>query len=244
MTEVNETILEKIRKVQGYLKSDNANEAAVAAAKLTEMLLKYNLSLEDIPEEQRKADPFGRSYTDQESNRLADWRITLANSIARANLCRVVISGSSLQWLGRESNLQVAQYIYETCANDLQRICDGLWYAIADLIKDMPKEERIHGKTWKADFLAGAAVGVQQKLREETETWRNSAPNANALITTNDSELALYMRQIFPAGLGHRSGPTVAGGNAYGLGVKTGRNVSFKTGVGAGGSSGPRQIRG
>ena len=246
MTDIDDTILDKIRKVQGYLKSDNPNEAAVAAAKLTEMLVKYNLTLSDIPESERKADPFSLSHTDKEY-RLTEWRITLASAVARANLCRIVIEnrGSQkadyLSWVGRQSNIEVAQYIYETCAADLQRICDTLWYAIFDLTKDLPPENRIHGKTWKLQFMEGAAIGVQTKLREETAAWQSSDTNVNALITTNANELQAYMNQMFGR-LGSHSGGMSSGGNAFGLGVKTGKNISFKTGVGTGGSSGPRQI--
>jgi hypothetical protein len=238
---VEESILDKIRKVQGYLKSDNPNEAAVAAAKLTDLLIKHNLSMSDIPDAARPVDPFVNVATDTDSKRLADWRITLGGAIAKANLCKVVINGSRLQWLGRQSNIEVAQYIYETCANDLQRICDGLWYAIYDLLKDDP--DRINGKTWKRDFLAGAAVGVRQKLAEETERWIEENANVNALIVTNGRELAMYTYSQYGQ-LGHRSGGYTSGGNAYGLGVKTGRNVSFRTGVGAGGGSAQKRIGG
>lgn len=243
--DIDDTILDRIRKVQGYLKSDNPNEAAVAAAKLSELLLKYNLELSDIPEKERPKDPFANTATDNEGKRLADWRITLASSIARANLCRIVISGSTIRWLGRQSNVEVAQYIYTTCADDLQRICDGLWIAIYDLLKQggVDKEDRIHGKTWKADFLAGAANGVKQKLREEMDQWISENDNVNALITVNDRELANYVRAQYPS-LGSRSSGSTMGGSAYGLGVNTGRNISFKTGIGAGGSNATRQIKG
>ena len=235
------TLLERIRKVQGYLKSDNPNEAAVAAAKLSELLMKHNISLSDIPESERPVDPFVNTATDGEK-RLADWRVTLAGAIARANLCGIVVSGSSIRWLGRKSNVEVAQYIYETCANDLQRICDGLWYAIFDLLKKDGTTDIIHGKTWKADFLQGAAKGVQEKLREEFGQWTANA-NANAMITTNKYELAMFTHLEYPY-LGSYGHGVRVGGNAYGLGVKTGRNVSFRTGVGAGGGSSTKQIGG
>lgn len=241
--EVNETILERIRKVQGYLQSDNPNEAAVAAAKLSELLIKYNVDLADIPESAKPNDPFVNFATDEDTRRLAEWRITLASAIAKANLCRVVISYSHLQWLGRQSNIEVAQYIYETCANDLQHICDGLWYAIRDLLKNDPDVKLMHGKTWKSDFLMGAAKGVAQKLREETLRWQQENVNVNALIVQNDKELAAYTRSQFPY-LSTHSAKFSLGGSAYGLGVTTGRNISFKTGVGSGGSNAVRQLKG
>lgn len=148
---VDESILEKIRKVAGYTKSSNPNEAAVAAAKLTEMLLKYNLDASQISQSMEKPDPFDRTNTDDDGKRLPDWHIDLAVAIARANLCKVVISGSRLIWLGRKSNLEVAQYIYHTTCEDLVRIAAATW----SLLSAFAKQEEIdivHGKTWKNSF--------------------------------------------------------------------------------------------
>jgi hypothetical protein len=242
--DIDDTILEKIRKVQGYLQSDNPNEAAVAAAKLSEMLIKYNLDLSDIPEASRPVDPFANVATDNEGKRLADWRIDLASAIARANLCKIVISGSRLQWLGRQSNIEVAQFIYETTARDLQNICDALWYAIRDLLKDDPTANLMHGKTWKHDFMTGAAFGVKDKLQQERQRWEQENANVTALIVTNDRELAIYTRSQYPSLSSSGRGGMSRGGNAFGLGRETGRNVQFKTGVGAGGSNAQRRIGG
>ena len=233
---VNEEILEKIRKVQGYLKSDNVNEAAVAAAKLSEMLLRYNLTLEDIPGAQKKADPFVNVKSDTETLRLPQWRELLANSIAKANLCKCVTTRSGIAWLGRESNVEVAQFIYETCANDLLRIADGLWYAIKAAL---PGEDLVHGKQWKHDFMMGAADGVKQKLEAERARLQQEA-NVNALIIRNSRELAVFTHQQYPhltsGSYYHR------GNNAYALGVQTGRNIEFKSGVGSGGAAGVKRL--
>lgn len=237
---IDESILAKIRKVQGYLKSDNINEAAVAAAKLTELLIKHNIDLSDIPSEQRKADPFVNVATDTESQRLLDWRVEMANAIAKANLCKLVISGSHLQWLGRESNVAVAQYIYETTANQLQAMADGLWYAIRAALAGSGAN-MMHGRTWKTDYLNGAATGVRMKLEEETLTMRAEYANVNALMLTNEHELRQYTNDQYSR-LGNSGRSVRSGGNAYGAGVITGRNVSFRSGIGSGGSSAPRRI--
>ena len=243
---IDDTILEKIRKVQGYLKSYNPNEAAVAAAKLTEMLLKHNIDISQIPQSERKRDPFTKQTIRTETKQqIPEWKISIGFSVAKANLCRMVTSYDSREvyFLGRESNVEVTQFIYETCTRDLQAMADTFWYVIKDVLKG-DGTETIHGRTWKMQFLTGAAAGVQQKLREEIERWRNENTNANALIVTNDSELQVYMKSIFPNLGTHSSSSYVRGGNAYGLGVATGKNIQFKTGVGHGGATGPKQIKG
>lgn len=244
---VEDSILERIRKVQGYLASDNPAEAAVAAAKLSELLIRHNLSMSDIPTEDRtRDDPWINSATDLDgSKKLTDWRITLGAAIARANLCKVIISGSHLQWLGRTSNVEVAQYIYETCGNDLQRIADGMWYAIRDLLRQNGQESSVNGRTWKSTFLMGAAVGVKQKLEDEHKSWQQSDVKITALIVTNDRELSDFVHSEYPRlGYSNRSSGYAQGGNAFGLGVATGKSMSFRQGIGAGGGSAQRRIGG
>lgn len=246
MTEpIDESILEKIRKVQGYMKSDNPNEAAVAAAKLTEMLIKHNIDLSQIPTTERVRDPFVmHDIKTDNRQRIPEWKVTIGFTVAKSNLCRMILSydGREMHWLGRESNVEVAKFIYDTCTRDLQYMADNLWLAIKAALA-ATGETTIHGRTWKVDFLDGAAVGVQKKLREEMAKWRGDNTEVNALIVLNDKEVDTYVRSMFPS-LGSHSGKNVRSSNAYGLGVIAGQNITFKSGVGHGGSTGPKQIKG
>ena len=241
MSKVDQSILDKIRKVAGYTQSSNANEAAVAAAKLTEMLLKYNLDRSEIPTEEQIDDPF-TNERQAFGLRAVEWKIDLAVTIARANLCKVVISGPAITWLGRASNVEVARYIFDTVTADLERLADGMWRAVRAWAKTQPDIEMPHGKTFKQQFFDGANDAI--RLRLSTETQRLiEAPKMNALIVVNTQELNEYTRTVFPF-LTSRQAPVRNSGGGYTLGKAAGSAVQFKTGIGAGGSSAPKRIGG
>lgn len=240
MEPVDATILEKIRRVAAYTQSSNANEAAVAAAKLTEMLLKYNLQQSDIPGEKAPDDPFAR--TTEEHAKLPEWEITLSGAIARANLCTIVISGSNLVWMGRTHNLEIAQYINHTVKADITHLCDSMWLAIREIL--VGQDNVINGRTWKASFYAGAASEIKKRLAVEVDDLRQADDNMNAMIVVNDKALEQYKHSQFPNLGYHSGGRATAHGGAFGLGQQAGKSVSFRTGVGAGGSAAQRRIGG
>ena len=239
---VDATILEKIRKVAGYLKSDNPNEAANAAAKLSELLLKYNLDASQIPQSERVHDPF---ITDRVYHkRLEDWRIDLAHAIAKANLCRIVLSQSTLVWLGRKSNVEVAQYINDTVVADLERLASVFWLVIKQAYQDNQNEldfNLMHGRTFKQQFYVGAVKTIKERLQVDLTELQAGDGNIRALVVRNDSELNDYTRSVFPH-LGYRTARQSVSGSAYSLGRAAGANVQFKTGIGSGGANGTRRI--
>src|SRR5579884_2145941 len=53
MTSIDETIIEKIQKLLALSTSSNEHEAALALAKAQNMLLQYNLSLEEVSAKQK-----------------------------------------------------------------------------------------------------------------------------------------------------------------------------------------------
>ncbi len=119
---VDEKILDKIRKVAALTTSSNQGEAANAAAMLTALLLKHNLDISQIPTEAKATDNFTRYDTNSTTSQaLPSWKINLAWAISRANLTRVVLTNEhhTLAWMGRESKVEVAEFIWFTTCADL-----------------------------------------------------------------------------------------------------------------------------
>lgn len=239
MPEVDETILEKIRKVAGYTTSSNPNEAAVAAAKLSAMLLKYNLDASQIPHKAKDTNQFKRETSIYKM--LPEWHIDLAIAVAKANLCKVVISGSNLVWLGREHNLEVAKYIFDYVRGDLERLAELFWYAVKFAASGDPTMKLPHGRVWKQGFYRGAVDAIRTRLLAELQEQRVDT-NMNALIVRNDSELKEYVHSQFPS-LGFRTARNV--GNhlgGYAAGQAAGNSVQFRGGIGSGGSESQRRL--
>lgn len=238
-----ESLLDRAKKIHGYTKSGNVNEAANAAAKLTEFLLKYNLDISQVEDHSTiKEESMGRDDREFYGS-VINWQVDLANVISKANLCKTVLSqrsGNKIVWLGKPSNIQVAQYIFDTAVFDIKDMATSMWNIVLQARK-MPEmydklgEElrTIHGKEWKNTFYMGAVKGIQDRLKAEVEELRQNE-NMNALVIYNDRALKEYTRTVFPKLSKHTT--NFKQNSGYGAGQKFGSEYQFKTGVGTSGS--------
>lgn len=255
-----DTILIRIKKLLALAKhNSNENEAAMAAAKAQEMLLQYNLDEAELDSVRvDREEKFTMEYTTNHRAGINEirWKILLAFGVAQANLCKVIHIGNERRmcWLGKPSNIAVAQYLFDTLCSDLEYIADEKWKQLLELRKmqamapDIPifTDQSllwVHGKTWKKSFFLGAVETIRKRLTENLETLKTNE-NINALVTTNDSALKTYFREQFPHTGKYRGNKGTINWSGYAAGQAAGKNVSFKTGVGSGGSVGPKMLNG
>lgn len=245
---VEDTILKKIKKLLALSnKNSNENEAAAAAAKAQELLLQYNLSMAQVESTDfEKRERVSHEYREIFRQNKINWKVDLANTVATANLCHILTSGRSLIWIGKPSNIEVAEYLWATLADDLESICDRRWNEIVKL-REMERDTGIsvftdyslryvHGKTWKNSFYYGALNTISQRLNETKKNLRVDE-NMNALIVLSDKEVETYIKKTWPR-LRHSSNSLNLYGSAYESGKTAGRNIQFKQGMGAGGTHG------
>lgn len=241
--ETKETILTKITKLLSLASSDNVNEAENAAAKAQELLLKYNLTESDLNsfnDATKEVVVQVRTEGKTKYNRTA-WYSILANTVADANLCRLLTSGSALIWIGKKTNIEVAQYIFENLVRDLQLICEKEW-AIFNIQQIYTRPyNKVHGKTWKNSFYHGANQSIRERLRKSLVELKEANSEITALVINNDVELDEYMDAKYPH-LRHIDYNLRRDRSGYDSGKAAGRSVQFRSGIGAGGSSGPRLL--
>jgi hypothetical protein len=255
VTNEESTILKKIKKLLALSKDrSNVHEAELAAQKAQELLFRYNLAESQAEGyDDSKKEPVHSKYGEKTANRnLIQWQADLANTIAQYNLCKIYYSGPKIVWVGRQSNIEVAEYLFNTLVYDLKQICDKKWKQIMQLRKlqeDNPQVKLIsyelrtvHGKTWKNSFYIGAVFGIGEKLREQYNTLK-ADPNMNALIVVNNNDVQTYYDNLHLNG-SKRWGNTSFSGSGFNVGKNVGRNINFRTGVTSGGSIGPKQITG
>lgn len=251
MTE-QEAILTKIKKLLALATSDNANEAAIAAAKAQELLLEYNISDEDLEnfnstQHEKVIEVSMAGKNGQGGNRTA-WYDILANTVAKANLCTLLISGGNLIWIGKKTNIEVAQFIFENLVRDLTRIADATWTVISKIQKleqeypdpNKPYSDPVHGKTWKNNFYHGANQSIKARLTANLVQLKE-VDKINALVVRNDIELKEYMNIKYPR-LSYLNHTMSSNRSGFESGKAAGRSVPFRSGIGAGGSSGPKLL--
>jgi DNA-binding transcriptional MerR regulator len=233
--ENNEVIISKIKKLLALSTSDNANEAAVAAAKAQTLLIEYNISQDELEQfNDVKSEKVIEVKADgKNKQRRSVWYDNLAYTVAKANLCNLLISGSGVIWIGKKTNIEVAQYIFDNLVHDLTNICDQ-----AKL--DPTAYPDVHGKIWKNNFYHGANQSIRERLNANLVQLK-AADSVRALVVRNDIELNEYMKVKYPR-LTHVGYSLNYNRTGFSEGKTAGRSVQFRAGIGAGGSSGPKLL--
>jgi hypothetical protein len=183
-----ERILAKVQKLLALAASDNTHEAERAMAAANTMLLKYNLSLGDVPE--------AHTY---------DWKrvgptfaaIPLADKLVASILsefffveciwvsvynARLDREERQLELLGNPTNLALADYVHDY----LHRATLSLWK------KAIRTLEQRDGRA-KREFAAGVLMGFRDKLRDER---RGHAERG--LVWVGDPQLDRFKDDRYP----------------------------------------------
>jgi hypothetical protein len=261
--ENNESVILKIKKLFALArKNPNPHESEAAAAKAQELLLRYNLSEQELDAFRSKQERITRQfYTGHQSPKGLQevrWKIQLADAVAKNNLCKVVHHPylKKISWIGTESNIEISKFLYETLVYDIEFLADKLWKDIMtlrelerthegmNLFKD-PSLRTVHGRVWKKSFYLGMVKSLGERLTQNLNNLKADA-NINALVVSNSQALKEFVDQEFGRlGRGNWGSGGQLNGSAYRTGIEKGKTIQFKKGVsGYGGSIGPKQIGG
>lgn len=179
-------VLDKVQKLLKLSQSPNVHEAALALAKAQKLMLEHQIDMEAV-RLQNKAPEEPIVGTDRFSptmgapGRLESWRKFLANVVAKH--CGVALftrrvshRDNVFSLVGRTSDIQAAQYLYELLASETDR-----------LVAAQPKGQ---GRAWFLTFRTGCVAAyaktlqdMRNSLREDIE--RAAASSSTALVRLN-----------------------------------------------------------
>ena len=192
-------IKEKIQKLmalqEGAMKVGSFNEAANAAEKIQILLMKYNLSLDEVGTQKERSQMHHVRFSMDDigfNSKQGTCVIILLRSAAKFNLCKVVThTGLKRQFigatiLGNAESIELTRYTYDQLYNKVKALESLEWktYMGNDL----------RGK-FKRGFYMGAAMAISAKvakIREDMEKGRvaDIDPLAcTALIVRNEVQL-------------------------------------------------------
>ncbi len=170
-------IIKRAEKLQALAQSSNVHEAALAASKLQELLLKYNLELWETQEAPRR-------YGYREFNLSAggygsslEWKKILLATIARANSCKAVsFRGMPVSRVFGESlNINVCRHMYKYLAQEICRLEEIAWQAIIlGPSKNKAGMSRERG-TLARSFYVGAVDAIYLRLERPEQPVVGSA---------------------------------------------------------------------
>jgi len=217
---VNEQIAEKIAKLLSLAgNNSNEHEAAAAAAKAQAMMQEYDLTMGDI--ESLKVDQrMGTGVVEQERQTLrkkgkpGGWKVDLFTAVGHTSDCMVYASKGGAwydgqgRFLGRERDVQMAQYIYEFLSRELERLQEQYgktrWAELKEYAKawgmsthDAEREFSAMGKhplKSKQSWIEGAVEQVISNLHK-AKAERDVAPAAMALVVNKKAAINDYLAQ-------------------------------------------------
>ncbi|MBI2569231.1 MAG: DUF2786 domain-containing protein [Candidatus Schekmanbacteria bacterium] len=179
-------IVAKIRKLQALAGSANVHEAALAAERMHELLLRYNLSL-DLIGEATSADAYeGRGVILENAD---EWRRLLINVVATHCYCRAFGAGGNgrrIYVVGTAADLHVAGALFRFLAAELERLAalERLTYE-----QGLAVAQRLALPSWRESFFHGAVAAIHDRLEERRAYLERTEPQCEALAIRKDARL-------------------------------------------------------
>lgn len=250
------SILSKLKKLQrlyeGAKAINSEAEAQNAATKIQNLLTQYNLSMADVEsvaDNEQKTDVIEERLGDNWQRKCGgSWDQLLLYGICKYNFCCVLVSNRNVcrmnrngreVWenrrryivIGEPQNIQVVKWLFDVLAANLYKLALKRYeeYRNDDtqaVMRLFVGEKKMHRGTFLRSYLAGAAKGVQQKLKEERDRELQAQVQVNALVLRTDKKLDDYLAEKYPK-LGIPRPEHIGSYQAMRQGMEDGRNVTI-----------------
>ena len=265
------SIISKLKKLQrlyeGAKAINSEAEAANAAAKIQNLLTQYNLSMADldsVADNEQATNVVEEKLGDNWARKCGGfWDQLLLYGICKYNFCYMIVSrrheyrvnrnGNEVCEqrqkyivIGEPHNIEVVMWLFDVLAGQLY--CSALKryeeYRNDDsqaLMRIFTGEKRMHRGTFLRSYLAGAAKGVQDRLKEERDRELQAQVQVNALVLRTDQKLNDYVAENYKDLRSSRPGH-IGSGYAMTMGREDGRKVNITRGGIAASNTNSNQI--
>jgi len=238
---VEEAAIEKIRKLLAHANSakdiGNHAEATTFFKKVTELLLDYELTMEDI--EGALPDEVGEDRISLDGVEVTSllreiWFISLMNTVTDVYTCRwIYVKGAEkVQLIGRGCDREVAMYMISY----LRRVLMKEWVAYRN---KKVAEEFLEMRLWdvtRLSFLRGITEEIHHRMTPVKEAMATG--NLKALVLKKTAAVDKWVEQ-FVGGTEQSKlkDHTQVDMDAYFKGRQRGKEIPLSTGVGVGGKT-------
>lgn len=182
MADTDSELLEKLQKILARTKSPNAHEAEAAMAKVEELLVRHNLTIQDV-EGHRAAG--GIVEHDQVLGSRLTAEVAWIGGILDGFFFVKVLGVAdwtgkrSLRIVGRRHNVEVARHVYEFLSRTYRRL-------FRDLCKRLRSEGAIGSlESYRKSYYKGLTEALAWKLEDERDQVQQEA----GLVLVSDPEL-------------------------------------------------------
>lgn len=221
-------VLEKIQKLLSLANSSNANEAKIAADKASELLTKYNLSMQDIAGNRDythttfKFGPRRQYHRDLIYSLLQEFFFIQVVQSRRQGIRGFLKGELAVLFVGEQHNVEIAKYVFEF----LDRAFLEGWQKF----KEKYEAEGYKGLTsHKKTYFSGFFSGVHENLKKT----RYKAEQEAGLVVVKDPGIEDFLNDMFNQKLkpGKEISTDTRGGVALDEGYMQGRNTNIAIGL-------------
>lgn len=230
MSEIPEALRQKLAKLMALEKGardiGSIAEAENAAARIQEIILKYNL---DLDKSQISADDkviLESMFKDSDwiHRKEGKWMAAILTASAKLNLCIKLNFPKQEKFaiIGRKSNIELAIFTAEQLRNKILGLQATAW-------KNYTGPEK-RGQ-FKRGFLMGASNAVVKKLYDMMAHSQESNPSVNALVISRSSEVSDWLSKKY-TNIG-KSKTRSRSGSSDGLssGISAGQGINLNKGI-------------
>lgn len=156
-------VLDRLRKLMALSKSDNPHEASLAAEIAQKLMVQHHLDEFDLAEAERAPEePVAdqgaiEPERDGQPRRIPSWEVFLASAVSKSVDCRIYYTpGVRISVVGRQSDAQVARYLFMYLSRTVRRLADDFWKHEGDRQQGAAR--------WKHGFRLGVVETIRKRL--------------------------------------------------------------------------------
>ena len=184
-------VIEKIKHLLALSTSSNPHEAALAASRAQELLMKHNLKMSQIKTDDDPTGNYAQSCVRTGQKR---WKRSLLFAIARHNFCTCVynLTQRNMMLIGEPHNFEVVEYLYTFLVGQLHEMAENTYMTY------LKRGASVNKKTWIEGFYNGAIARIDVRLEEQQRQMAADSNDCKALIVTKEAELKAAMDKFYP----------------------------------------------
>jgi hypothetical protein len=234
--EIKAKIAKMMAKEESARELGNQEEAESFAAKIQELLLSYELSIDDILRKEADSVTVLQEQLDTgplTNRHESNWVVYLYNACAKTNFCKVIIvGGSGSTWIkvvGTKMNIEFLHFMVHQLIPKIRTLSRK---SFADYVGPEKRNTFVRG------WLKGCCNGIQTKLALQRRLEADTNAQVYGLVIQKDRAVNDFVERTFGR-LGVSKGKAIKGRDGYVQGKVYGQekmDVSIKKDRGAGGT--------
>lgn len=196
--------ISKLKKLYDSAKAINSEgEAANAARLMQQLLVEYNLTLEEVGQEvEKEQNPVLHEHISGYTYKSigGHWEQRLVHVICKWNFCRCYTYGSTYKNLiivGKKENVEIVKWLRNMLSERYVEFSKKHYKEYLQNLQSYKKP--ISKDKYQRSYLMGCAVGLDAKLTEQHEREKREevelSTKITALVVRNDSALTEYVEK-------------------------------------------------